>query len=228
MKKQVLFLATVLITLTSATVNATGHVVTNGEDLINARYRFAEPIVFFERGVEFLIFPDGSFDFNTEIENTVSQTYYRRTTTRRASVNTTYGARGTVNHVRYAAPSPRGVIITHDSNGKVRRIGNVFINYDREGRIKRAGSVYMSYQRGNGLLKQVGGLRVNYNRWGEIIHVTGIVNQSNANLNCGTVAGNGGYNYDDFDDIEHHDNDYYYYRKNGEVKKVKKNTTLKQ
>ena len=226
MKKQVLFLAALLIGLTSAQATTTGIVVSNGEDLNNTRYRFAEPIVFIERGVEFLIFPDGSFDFNTEIQNNVTETYYRSSRTRRGSVNTTYGAPGTVNRVHYSTPRPRGVIITHDSNGNVRRIGNVYINYDREGRIKRAGSVYMSYQRRNGLLRQVGGLKVNYNRWGEIIHITGIVNYNNASLNCGVGSGyggsqNGGNHYDD-DFGEDYDDDFYYYRKNGKVKKQKK------
>ena len=27
-------------------------------------YRYAEPIVFMERGIEFMIFPNGEFDFN--------------------------------------------------------------------------------------------------------------------------------------------------------------------
>lgn len=230
MKKQVLFIAALLIGLTSAQATTTGIVVSNGEDLNNARYRFAEPIVFIERGVEFLIFPDGSFDFNTELENNITETYYRSTRTRRGSVNTTYGAPGTVNRVHYAAPRPRGVIITHDSNGKVRRIGNVFINYDREGRIKRAGSVYMSYQRSSGLLRQVGGLKINYNRWGEIIHITGVVNHNNANLNCGVGSGYGGNQYDDFeyDNDYNDDSDFYYYRKNGKVKKQKKNKKNKR
>ncbi|MDG5491903.1 hypothetical protein [Psychroserpens sp. SPM9] len=220
MKKQVLFLAMMLLGFTSATATTAGDAVSNGEDFNNARYRFAEPIVFIERGVEFLIFPDGSFDFNTEIDQTVSETYYRNSRTRRSSVNTTYGAPGTVSRVHYSAPRPRGVIITHDSDGKVRRIGNVFINYDRQGRIKRAGSVYMSYQRGNGLLRQVGGLKVNYNRWGEIVHISGIVNHSNAELNCGVGSGYGGTQYQDYDGD--FDDDYYYYRKNGKIKKHKK------
>ncbi|MFK7781619.1 hypothetical protein [Psychroserpens sp.] len=221
MKKQLLFIATMLLGLTSASGTTAGYAVSNGEDFNNTRYRFAEPIVFIERGVEFLIFPDGSFDFNTEIANNTSTVYYRRNT-RRTSVNRTYGAPGTVNRTHYSTPRPRGVIITHDNNGQVRRIGNVFINYDREGRIKRAGSVYMSYQRGNGLLKQVGGLRVNYNRWGEIVHISGIVNHFNANLNCSINTGYTESNDIDFNDIDHYDEDFYYYRKNGEIKKSKK------
>ncbi|WP_299229247.1 hypothetical protein [uncultured Psychroserpens sp.] len=224
MKKQLLFIAAMLIGLTSATATTAGHAVSDREDLnVSSRYRFAEPIVFIERGVEFMIFPDGSFDFNTEIQNNVSQMYYRRNS-RRHSVNTTYGAPGMVNRVYYTNTRPRGVIITHDSNGQVRRIGNVFLNYDRRGRIKRVGSVYMSYQRGSGLLRQVGGLRVNYNRWGEIVHISGVVNQYNTELNCGVGSGLGLGNYhpNDFDDLDDYDNNFYYYRKNGKIKKSKK------
>ncbi|MCK8480702.1 hypothetical protein [Psychroserpens algicola] len=223
MKKQVLFMAMVLIGLTSATATATGHVALNGEDYNNARYRFAEPIVFIERGVEFLIFPDGSFDFNTEINTNISDVYYRTSKSRRSSVNTTYGAPGTVSRIHYSRSSrPTGVIISHDSNGLVRRIGNVFINYDRDGRIKRAGSVYMSYQRGNGLLRQVGGLKVNYNRWGEIVHISGIVNHYNADLNCGLGSGYGGNQHDYYEYDGDFDDSFYYYRKDGKVKKIKK------
>lgn len=207
-----------LFGMTSATGTTAGYAVLNGEDFNTDRYRFAEPIVFIERGVEFLIFPDGSFDFNTEISNNASSIYYRRNT-RRSSINTTYGVPSTGNRVHYSAPRPRGVVITHDANGKVRRIGNVFINYDRIGRIKRAGSVYMSYQRGNGLLRQVGGLRINYNRWGQLVHTSGIVNQYNtiANYDTGLVDYTVAYN-----DIDNYDEEFYYYRKNGNIKKSKK------
>ena len=226
MKKLVQVFTVLLIGLT--TVTAAGQVsAKRGNDLNNTtRYRFAEPIVFIERGVEFLIFPDGSFDFNTEIENNFTDTYYRSRISRRGSVNTTFGAPGTVSPIHYSRPRSRGVLVTHDGQGRVRRIGNVFINYNRQGQIKRAGSVYMSYQRGNRLLKQVGGLRVNYNRWGEIVHLSGVVNQHNAQLNCLTTTSHGGdYGYGDFDEYGDGD-DYYYYRKNGKVKKAKKNVNI--
>ncbi|MGS2726069.1 hypothetical protein ACU8DI_05630 [Psychroserpens sp. BH13MA-6] len=219
MKKLVLLFTGMLMGLT--TVSAAETTATQGIDFNNSRYRFAEPIVFIERGVEFLIFPDGTFDFNTEVMNNVSEVYYRTSRTRRRSMNTTFGAPGTVSRIHYSTPRPRGVIITHDHEGKVRRIGNVFINYDRQGRIKRAGTVYMSYQR-NGSLRQVGGLRVNYNHWGEIVHIDGIVNHSNATLNCGLGSGVGTHSYDNYDLGETYDDDYYYYRKNGKVKKQKK------
>jgi hypothetical protein len=228
MKKQVLFLATMLIGLTSATASTTvGYTVSHGEDFNTTPYRYAEPIVFIERGVEFLIFPDGSFDFNTEIANNISNVYYR-SNTRRSSLNTTYGAPATGNRICYSTPIPRGVIITHDANGLVRRIGNVFINYNRQGQIKRAGSVYMSYHRGNGSLIQVGGLRVNYNPWGQIVHASGFVNHFNTGVNGGFGSEYNGNNFFSSNDVENYNENYYYYRRNGEIKKTKKNSAFKQ
>ena len=221
MKSKVLFLAMVLIGLTSATATTAGDAVLNGEDFNNARYRYTQPILFVERGVEFLIFPDGSFDFNTEALSTIPDNdnyYYKRN--RRRGNNRTYGAPGT----RYDR-GDRGVLIRHDRLGRVRRIGNVFINYDRQGRLKRAGSVYMSYRRDQ--LKQVGGLRILYNKYGDVIGTRGQVNFSNQGCGlCGidgcTVDHYDSNSYDDWNNDWDNDDDYYYYRRNGKVKKHKK------
>jgi hypothetical protein len=67
MKKLVPLFTGLLIGLT--TVSAAEKIsATQGEDLIITRYGYAQPIQFVERGVEFLIFPDGSFDFITEFQ----------------------------------------------------------------------------------------------------------------------------------------------------------------
>ncbi|TVZ59587.1 hypothetical protein NA63_2122 [Flavobacteriaceae bacterium MAR_2010_105] len=219
--KQILLLVTGLL-IGITTVNAQH--ARKGKDFKSGHYRLAEPISFVERGVEFLIFPDGSFDFNTNIDDSYynANTFYRTKGNRENSVNFTFGSPGSISRVHYSSRRDRGVLITHDRDGKVRRIGNVFINYDRIGRITRAGSVYMNYQRGNGNLRQVGGLRVNYNHWGEIVHVSGIVNHSNAHMNYITDNRQ----WDDhyyFDDRDHDDSDmYYYYRKGKDVKKQKR------
>ncbi|WP_179020288.1 hypothetical protein [Winogradskyella forsetii] len=226
MKRQVLFMAMVLIGLTSATATTAGDAVLIGEDYNTARNRYAQPILFVERGVEFLVFADGSFDFNTELFTTApndNNYYYRRSNTRtRRSTNRTYGAPGTTYNV-----NDRGVLIRHDNEGRVRRIGNVFINYDRQGRLKRVGSVYLGY-RGHQLV-QVGGLRILTNRHGEVIGTRGFVNFNNQN--CG-ICGITGCSVDHFDDSNHNnwneddwnnnDDDYYYYRKGGKTLKQKK------
>ncbi len=179
MKKQVLLFTVMLTGLAAVAAEDFFVQPQDFNDNYNIGSHFAEPVSFVERGVEFLVFPDGSFDFNTQLQVSSSETYYKSSRSRRDMVNTTYGAPGTVNRIHYSEPRSRGVLITHDNDGKVRRIGNIFINYDRLGRIKRAGSVYMNYQRGNGLLRQVGGLKIQYNRWGEIIHFAGQVNYNN-------------------------------------------------
>lgn len=232
MKKQVLLFTVLLMGLTAVTAKEK-HSVISGEDLIT-RYRYLQPIMFVERGVEFMIFPDGSFDFNTNLVNSTPHNdnyYYRQSTrvTRRGPVNTTFGAPGIVNRVHYSTLRNRGVLIQHDRDGKVRRIGNVFINYDRFGKIKRAGSVYIQYNRRNGILSRVGGLRVNYNRFDEIISTFGFVSPfSNMCGVCGeigcTINHNGHFDTHDKnrDDNWNTDEDYYYYKQNGKVNKQKK------
>lgn len=229
MKKIVLLFTGLLMGLTTVTAAEKSSALQSTDLDLTSRYRYAQPILFVERGVEFLIFADGSFDFNTDLFSTVPDNdnyYYRRSNARtRRSTNRTHGAPG---HT-YSHPE-RGVLVTHDRLGRVRRIGNVFINYDRQGRIKRAGSVYMSYRRDQ--LKQVGGLRILYNRYGDIIGTRGQVNFRNQG--CG-LCGISGCTTDHFDHQTQHndwdndwqddwddDEDFYYYRKNGKVKKQKK------
>ncbi len=214
MKKLLLLFTAGLLSIT--TVNATQkQSVTSGNDLeITSRYRYTQPVMFVERGVEFLIFADGSFDFNTDLTpQQHNNFYYRRSNTKRSRVNRTYGAPGHTNYHN----GPRGVLVTHDRYGRVRRIGNVFINYDRRGRIKRAGTVYMNYRRG--LLKQVGGLHIQYNRHGDIVGTRGFVNYSNRDYNNGECSV--GYHDSDIDWTNTNE-DYYYYRKNGKLVKQKK------
>ncbi len=227
MKTKVLFTAMVLIGLTSAKAKTT-LVVPQGVDVYNStRYHYAEPIMFMERGVEFMIFPDGSFDFNTNPGNAFGNYndtyndsyYYRSSNSRRGSVNTTQGAPGTVSRTTHYTPSNAGLLIQHDFDGKVRRIGNVFINYDRDGRVKRVGTIYMSYNRG-GMLSQVGGLRLTYNNWGEIVNSYGSINTHNAHYNQ-ALGQNNGYAYGTYD--QHDDEDeYYYYKQGSTVQKQKK------
>ena len=200
------------------------------EDLgITKRYRYTQPIMFVERGVEFLVFPNGEFDFNTEIvDGPFNDDVYYRSNSRRTSINATFGAPGT--RSRYSRD--RGTLILHDRSGKVRRIGNLFLNYDRQDRIKRIGSVYMRYR--HGVLKQVGGLTIQYNRFGDMIGTHGFVNRNNQGCGfCGATGCTadhlgGGFN-DWNDDWQDHDDDwfggdddFYYYRQNGKKKKRKK------
>ncbi|WGD34427.1 hypothetical protein [Olleya sp. YS] len=225
MKKLVLLFTGLLMGLTTVTAEVKS--ASQGEDLVSNRNHFVQPILFVERGVEFLIFPDGSFDFNTQLDYTQGDNYYRRNTTRRRSINATFGAPGT--QVTFSNPRDRGMIILHDRSGKVRRIGNVFLNYNRFDQIKRVGSVYIGYNK-RGLVNQIGGMRLKYNKRGKLIKVKGHVNRYNANCGfCGNTVCDadhiGGHNHNDYDDdfdFDYNDNDdYYYYRKGKKIKKPK-------
>lgn len=159
----------------------------------------AEPISFVERGIEFIVFADGQFDFSTR-PAIAGDIYYR--TSPRASVNRTHGAPGQSGNF--------GVRVEHDNYGRVRRIGNVFINYDAANRIKRIGSVYMSYNRF--ALAQVGGLQIRYNGRGQIVGYSGSVNGNQA-----YAANYNGNNYGDYGNGNAPvlNDDYYYYKTDG-------------
>ncbi len=242
MKRLVLLFASVLIGLTTATATELNN-QTFEKDLDKLkRYQYAQPITFIERGVEFLIFPDGSFDFNMVSGN--HDAYYN-SHSRRSNVNISY--RGPNTHIQYTnAPINRGLNIIRDRHGSIRSIGNMYLNYDRYGRITRAGSIFMDYERGkHSSLYKVGGLRVDYNKWGEIINIRGQVNRFNTNCNfcglqsCGVTHnfenGQGHHNNHDNDwddryndDVCNNDENYYYYKQNGKVKKHKKNKKYKR
>lgn len=226
MKKITLLVAGLLL-MSNVTIASEKNVFIGNEEgyRFSTDYRDADPIVFKERGVEFFIFLDGQFDFNTE--PTVTPTRNRT-----QSMNGTYGAPGvrtvTVSNTYYG-PARGGIIVQHDYQGRVRRVGNVFINYDAYGRVKRIGSVYMKYN--SFALKQVGGMKIIYNRRGQITDIVGFVNSSN-HSNGYTFGGNGnGYgngNNNGYD--SNSDEDFYYYKKDGskvkmdedDIKEIKK------
>ena len=222
MKKLVLLFTGMLMGLTTVTATET---ISNTQldDIVskNKRYHHAQPILFVERGIEFIIFPNGDFDFNTAADSygyndyDDDNMYYRNsnTTTRRGTVTRTVSVPGTTS--RYNDYGPRGVQVIHDRYGNVRRIGNVFISYDYYGRVKRLGSVYVRYHRD--LLTQVGGLHLKYNKHGKYIKSYGQVNR---HWKHNTTYNHFGYDTNNGWD---NDNDNYYYRKNGKtVKKSKK------
>ena len=163
-------------------------------------YRDAEPIEFRERGISFYIFPNGDFDFNTGNGSYIA---------RRGGTPTT----------QTVERGARGIKIEHDYNGRVRRIGNVFVNYDYYGRVRRIGSVYMTYN--SFALTRIGGMRLFYNYHGQIIGVTGYINEYNYGYTynpCPNGYIGGTYDNDDYGD----DDDFYYYKKDGSKEKMRK------
>lgn len=238
MKKTLLLFTALLMGLTTVSATtANDHDV--GHHNKGDRFdRYSQPILFMERGIEFLVFPDGSFDFDTNnYDPYFDNNMYYRSNSRRSNINIAY--RGPNMNIAYTNNRNNGVHISRDRFGQVRRVGNVFVNYNRIGQVTRIGSVYIEYGRGrHGLLRQVGGLRVNYNRWGEIVNIRGQVNRFHdgyCNI-CGTTSCDMIHNFGNNRDRHIHDDwyennrddNYYYYKRNGKVKKHKKNKKIRR
>lgn len=205
--KKITFLVASIFLFGSGVANATEKTNFSHERGMPVDVRNAEPIVFTERGIEFFVFPDGQFDFNTR-PSSGSDMYYR--STKAKTVNRTYGAPSNSRNQNY------GVKVEHDNSGKVRRIGNVFINYDAYDRIKRVGSVYMTYNRF--ALEQVGGLQIIYNRRGQIVDFIGNVKGRRAYEYSQNNYGNNDQDYGN--NQNSNDQDQYYYRTTGAKTKV--------
>lgn len=175
-------------------------------NVTTSRYNTNEPISFTERGIEFFVFQNGDFDFNTR-PNDSQGDYFFRSAGKKGSNATS--ARGNGNY---------GTLIEHDSFGRVRRVGNTFINYDSQDRVSRIGTVYMRYNRA--LLTQIGGLQIVYNRRGDIVDMVGSVKGRNLSGFTSTYYGTAS-NYNNYENnYSYNDNDYYYYRADGTKVKI--------
>lgn len=185
-----------------------------------------EPISFIERGIEFFVFQNGDFDFNTRTQGTQGGFYYKGAGKREIDASLDRGTRN------------NGVIIERDDFGRIKRVGSTFINYDYRGRVSRIGFVFLTYNRF--ALTQVGGLHLVYNRFGELVDMIGSVtrnydyayneshNYNNGYNNCNyndnnyhNNYGNYSYNHDDhYQTSNYNSNDYYYYKTDGTREKV--------
>ena len=206
MKKITLLVASIFV-FGGSVVNASEKTDVSVERRSSVNFRQTEPIVFTERGIEFFIFPDGQFDFNTRPSNGSSGGLYYKNN-KKNGFNKTYGAPTNRRNENY------GVKVEHDYMGRVRRIGNVFINYDANDRIKRVGSVYMTYNRY--ALERVGGLEIIYNRRGQIVDIVGAV-KGGRDYEYGQ---NDNWDSDYGDNENSNDESHYYYRRNGTKAKI--------
>ncbi len=205
MKKITLLVASIL--LVGGVANASEIIKKPGEEQ-GMRFGFDDPISFMERGIEFFVFPNGEFDFNTRPEDSQGDYFYKAA-----------GKKGTT--VQARRPINYGTRIEHDSFGRVRRIGNTFINYDNRDRVSRIGTVYMKYNRT--ALAQIGGMKIVYNRRGEIIDTFGrIKGYSNSGY---AYDSNNHYDSNNYTASNHNDNDsdYYYYKADGTKEKIEDN-----
>jgi hypothetical protein len=203
MRNFTLLVASVLLVVNVA--KASNDVVTRHE------FSFDEPISFIDRGIEFFVFPNGDFDFNTRPDDSHGDYYFKGAGKKGADVQN----RGSVGRT----PINYGVLIEHDSFGRVRRVGNTFINYDFNDRVTRIGSVFMRYNRF--ALTQVGNLHIVYDRRGNIIdmfgEVKGFRNHGFTNTYYGTA--NCDYN-NDYSYTYTNNDDYYYYKADGTRAKI--------
>ena len=205
MKKITLLIASIL--LVGSVANAS-EINKSGEEK-RTRYSFDESISFTERGIEFFVFPNGEFDFNTRPEDSQGDYFYKGA-----------GKRGTSTQAQ--RPTNYGTRIEHDSFGRVRRIGNTFINYDNSDRVSRIGSVYMKYNRI--ALSQIGGMRIVYNQWGEIIDTIGSIkgyHNSGYAYHYNNHYDDNFYDYNNYyTNSSNYNSDSYYYKTDGTKAKI--------
>ena len=186
----------------------------NGNELPNRvgeNYAYNNAVNFIERGIEFHVFTNGEFDFNSNY-NDVYYDYNGRRRTR-----------------------TKNFPVTRDYRGRVNTIGNASINYDRHGNVTRIGNVFMRYHRGR--LTNVGSLSVRYDRGGYPIFNGNVKNNFHRNNGIQINIGNA-YNYDDAyfyrKDFNRNysktreDKNFYYYKAKPNSKIGKKNKILKR
>lgn len=103
--------------------------------------RYDETVTFIEKGVQFHVFLNGDFEFDTP--NTNRRYYdYNGNRVRRNSLR-----------------------IDRDYEGRIKRVGRNYIRYDYKGNVTKIGNIRLYYRRG--LLRRVGDLKISYNSWGE-------------------------------------------------------------
>ena len=198
MKNFTLLVASILLVVTTANAS--------NDDERRDRFSFDEPISFNERGIEFFVFPNGDFDFNTRPSDSQGEFYFRGAGKKGAEMQN----RGSQNR----GPINYGVLIEHDSFGRVRRVGNTFINYDYNDRVTRIGSVFMKYNRF--ALAQIGGLRIIYDRRGDIVDMIGSVKGNRNNGFTTTYYGPAVHHTNFINTYAYNaDADFYYYRADG-------------
>ena len=122
MKKNIIFLVGILGMFATNIAKAEANKPRNFE--LNFNYNHA--VNFFERGIEFFVFTNGDFDFDT------SNSYHR-------GVRIDRDFRGRIRSVG-------NVFINYDRFGNVTRIGSVFINYHR-GQLVSVGDLRVFYDR---------------------------------------------------------------------------------
>lgn len=146
----------VLVVLFLGGMTAQANEVTNlnRNNTTGIRYNAPQSIHFIQRGVKFIIFPNGTFDFNY----TNQQLQGRRG----------HNAPGTIYTHR-----KNNRYVSYDYYANVTKVGRNFIYYNRNGKVNQIGNIPLTYR--NGRLIGVGNLRIFYNRHGQIRYTEGHV-----------------------------------------------------
>lgn len=192
MRTITLLVASILLTANVTKANETKSF--NKLNVTRDRFDINEPISFTERGIEFFVFANGDFDFNTRPDDSHGTYQYKQAGKRTAVVDNN-------------CDGNFGVLIQRDNFGRIRRVGNTFINYDSRDRVSRIGSVFMRYNRF--ALTQIGGMRIIYDRRGDIVDMIGEVKGRR----------NYGYAYNNYDTDDRNqtygNGETYYYKADG-------------
>jgi hypothetical protein len=171
-------------------------------------YSYENSVPFITRGIEFFVFINGDFDFNSNFSNAYSD-YNNR----------------------------NNITIARDYNGKIKRVGPVSIAYDFRGNVSRIGAISMKYYRNKltnvGHLKVRYNRWGNPVFFGNVKNHFYDVNGLKINLNIGVVCSyNDAYffrndfrrNYTQFRE----DSRFFYYKANRNANIGKRNKILKR
>ncbi|MEQ3500307.1 hypothetical protein ABMY20_11155 [Tenacibaculum sp. SSH1-16] len=115
-----------LAMMSLTTVNADN--IEKSTSKIGVTYRYNEAVTFVERGIQFHVFLNGDFDFNTHYDR-YSDYGVRIKRDRRGRVR-----------------SVGNVYINYDARGNVKRIGSVFMRY-KFGNLFKVGNLHIQYDR---------------------------------------------------------------------------------
>lgn len=158
--KRTLFLVAVSFVIGVAT-QASEHITTPEKNEINGVRNYLQPVVFVEKGIEFLIYSDGTLDFNTTPSSIrLNGRYLRQVYYNPRDIYGT-GANYRKGYVKY------------NRNDQVAQIGGITIDYLRNGQVDRVGDIPVKYKKG--ALDKVGNLKMHYDRSGRIYKQTGSI-----------------------------------------------------
>ncbi|NQX77230.1 hypothetical protein [Gilvibacter sp.] len=148
------------------------------------RYLSTQSVSFYEDGILFEVFLDGSFSYvlpNAVHYNRRTRVNGRRNASRSLPIhNTRYRGRG---HYR----------LNVDRFGVLHNIGRTNIFYKPNGKVRFIGDVTLRYRRGR--LVSVGGMEIFYNRRGRVTHTLGNINRRNVVYGVCGVAGSTTYTF---------------------------------